>query len=269
MYSVLVYGVNTPSRWGCVPPDTEILTADGFKRYDELTKGEPIYTWKDGVIEIQPLNEIVVKEHHGVLHSYRGRYYNQTVTPEHRMLIMKHNSHDCVIKHPSEIFDSKTAYSFPAAAECSDLPDNEILSDSDIILGAFVYTDGSIDMRKDSVHKVSIFKSASASIDALFDACKAVGLNPTMKDANGEFGCVKVFTFYGDDAKYIVDLVGQKYKIDDKFMHMSTRQSNLFLDVWSRIDGDATKFMLQCDNETIIRQIQQIYQCWFHQPYSA
>ena len=39
-----VYGVNTPSRWGCVPIDTEVLSVDGFKKYNELKEGDEIYT---------------------------------------------------------------------------------------------------------------------------------------------------------------------------------------------------------------------------------
>lgn len=260
-----IYGVNTPSRWGCVPPDTEILTVAGFKRYDELTKGEPIYTWKDGVIEIQPLNEIVVKEHHGVMHSYRGRFYNQTVTPEHRMLVKRFNLdfNDCMIKRSYEIFDAKTPYSFPAMAKATDIPDVE-LTDDEIFLAAFTYTDGSICTRKDAdgverLKWVSIYKSPNRwGHDLLIETTRRMGLDPHVSEGHGAYGPVDAIKFYGDDARYIVDLVKDKYCIDDKFLHMSMRQSRIFLDTWMRIDGNAEKWMLQCDNETIVRQIQQI-----------
>ena len=37
-----VYGVNIPSRWGCVDKKTEVLSVDGFKHFDELKKGDLI-----------------------------------------------------------------------------------------------------------------------------------------------------------------------------------------------------------------------------------
>ena len=40
----LIFSLNIPSRWGCVTPDTEILTLNGWKMHDELKKGEKIWS---------------------------------------------------------------------------------------------------------------------------------------------------------------------------------------------------------------------------------
>ena len=85
----LIFGLNTPSRWGCLTDSAHLLTTTGFKTYDELKKGDLIYTWNNGKLEIQPLREIVIKKHTGKLQSYYGEGYNQTVTPEHRILCTK------------------------------------------------------------------------------------------------------------------------------------------------------------------------------------
>lgn len=119
-----VYGVNTPSRWGCVDPATELLTVDGFKHYQELKKGEPIYTWHDGKLEIQPLNEIIVKEHHGVMHNYRSHRtgYHQMVTPEHRVVLMdRDNKTVSMIRHSSDIFGAHEDLYMPIQFQTANL----------------------------------------------------------------------------------------------------------------------------------------------------
>lgn len=119
-----VYGVNTPSRWGCVDPATELLTVDGFKHYQDLKKGEPIYTWHDGKLEIQPLNEIIVKEHHGVMHNYRSHRtgYHQMVTPEHRVVLLDHdNKTVSMIRHSSDIFGAHEDLYMPIQFQTANL----------------------------------------------------------------------------------------------------------------------------------------------------
>ena len=99
-----VFGVNTPSRWGCVPIDTKILTPDGWKGPDELNVGDKIFTWIDGVMKEAPLKHIIRRKNtFGVLHQYKGLDYVQTVTPEHRCIIA--NGDDYIINRSMDIFD--------------------------------------------------------------------------------------------------------------------------------------------------------------------
>mgnify|MGYP002797092813 FL=1 len=116
-----IFGVNTPSRWGCVDTDTEVLSVDGFKRYDELKAGDKIYTWKDGNLEINTVNAVVVKDYKGKMHSYRHGFYHQFVTPEHRMLVKKFNEDEYVIKHSENIFNAITPYALPTRFKDSNL----------------------------------------------------------------------------------------------------------------------------------------------------
>lgn len=84
----LVFGLNTPSRWGCTKVTTKIATPHGFKSYDELNKGDTIYTYVDGKLNTSTLNSIIVKKNDcGKIHTYYGNNYVQTVTPEHRCIV--------------------------------------------------------------------------------------------------------------------------------------------------------------------------------------
>ena len=254
----LVFGLNTPSRWGCVTTDTEVLTVNGFKEYNELKEGDLVYTYKDGSLEINPVNHIVVKPFSGKLHSYQSRNYAQTVTPEHRVLVCKHNSNECIIKHSEEIFTVKTPFALPVTFASSELTDNG-LSDEEVMLAAMVYTDGSFDFRGDTIHKVSIYKSPNRyGSKELVDILTKLNLDYTASRGHGNFGEVNKYVLYGDSARFICDLCGNKKEISSKFMNMSKRQAELFLKTWASFDGDEEKMLCQYDNDTIRDNLQQI-----------
>ena len=253
-----VFGVNTPSRWGCVDTDTEVLSVDGFKKYDELKEGDLIYTWKDGNLELNPVRKVIQKPYKGVLHAYKGRNYNQTVTPNHRMLVRKHNSNECVIKLSEEIFDAKTPYALPVAFKSSGIENNE-LNDDLITLAAMVYTDGSFDYRDGSLHKISIVKSPKRfGNEELKAVLAALDLQYSVSEVEGEYGKMNKYVLYGDAARFVEDLCGAKDRIDDKFMYMDMNQASLFLHIWASFDGEEQKWMCQYDNDVIRDQLQQI-----------
>ena len=255
----LVFNLNTSSRWGCVTEDTEVLSVDGFKKYDELKVGDLIYTWKDETLEINDVKNVLVKDFSGKMHSYVGRGYDQTVTPEHKVLHKKFNKDEYVLSESSSIFDSNTPYSLPVEFKNSSL-DASDLTDAQIMLAAIVYSDGTFDMRGNSVHKVKIFKSEKRFGNDLIRQCAdELGLEYTIKQKKRGFSdCLNEYTFYGDSARYILNLTGGKKQIDCKFINMDARQSMLFIDTWMKFDGDTSRYMVQYDNDDIKDSLQHI-----------
>ena len=256
-----VFGVNTPSRWGCVDTDTEVLSVNGFKKYDELQEGDLIYTWHDGKLEVNTVNKVIVKPHKGKMHVYKGRGYNQTVTPNHRVLVKKYNKPEYEIKRSEEIFDEKSPLPLPtmfSGSQISGAP----LTDKEIELAAIIYTDGSLDFSNGSIHKIKIFKSPNRNgcerIEALLDAVRCEYTKKYHELTEDMYSQVYEYAIYGDSARKLVDLVGQKDRIDSKFMQMNFEQANLFLKTWSQFDGDGRKFMCQYDNDVIRDQLQQL-----------
>lgn len=255
----LVFGLNTPSRWGCVTEDTEVLTVNGFKKYNELSVGDLIYTWHDGTLEINDVKHVLVKEYSGKLQSYIGRGYDQTVTPEHHVLCKKFNKNEYVLKDSKDIFDSKTPYSLPVRFKSSSLDASE-LTDEQIQLAAMMYADGTIEFRKGSVHKVKIFKSSRRFGNELIMSCAdALKLKYSIKQKKKGFSeCLNEYTFYGDAARYIVDLIGSKSNVHERFLNMSYDQSKLFLNTWMKFDGSVDRYMIQYDNDDIRDALQHI-----------
>ena len=253
-----VFGINTPSRWGCVDTDTEVLSTEGFKKYNELKEGDKIYTWSEGKLEINTVKKVIIKPWKGKMHAYKGRGYSQVVNPEHRVLCKLHNRNGYVIKHSYEIFNEKTPHALPVKFSGSYI-ENAQLTDPMIILAAMVYTDGSFDYRDGKLHKVTITKSPNRfGNDELVQVLSELGLEFSVSETSGEFGPTNTYTLYGDAARYVEDLCGGKSRIHDRFMTMSMDQADLFLTIWASFDGDEDKRLCQYDNDAVRDQLQQI-----------
>lgn len=256
-----VFGINTPSRWGCVDTDTEVLSAEGFKKYNELKKGDMIYTWNNGKLELNPVKEIVRKPWNGKMHAYKGRGYNQTVNTEHRVLHKKHNSNEYTISRSEDIFAVKTPYALPVKFSGSEIC-NDDMTDAMIILAAMVYTDGNFEYRNKKLHRVTITRLVDDSRnEELVHALKELGLQYRMLESSDEPD-YDYYAFSGDAAEYIEALCGRTGRIRDHFMTMSPDQADLFLNIWATFDGDfdgnIDKRLCQYQNDIIRDQLQQI-----------
>jgi anaerobic ribonucleoside-triphosphate reductase len=240
-----VYGVNTPSRWGCVDENTELLTVDGFKRLSELKKGELIYTWKDGALNTCPINEIVVKQHDGKMHLYEARGYRQFVTPYHRVLYKAHNEDIYKISQSEDIFSAQTPYALPTAFKDSLVPDASALSDDEVRLAAIVYCDGSVDSEQKTV-EIRNCCNKGAVIDILHRLSLAYSENGNS------------LTLCDAAAARVMKTVGDLDTIDKKFLAMGKEKSAEFLRTWSSLDADAEKYSIQYTDEITADAIQHI-----------
>ena len=255
-----VFGVNIPSRWGCVDTETEVLSEEGFKRYDELKEGDRIFTWNDGKLELNTVNKVVTKPYKGFMHSYKGRGYHQFVTPTHRVLAKKNGESEYRIFHSEEIFASSAKFALPIMFNDTALKPAD-LTDAEIRMAAIVYTNGNFDMRQNSVHRVSIFQSPSfpEKLAEIRKLAEALNLKWTEKAVQGGFEtAVAKLTFYGDSARKLAELTEEKTRIRKIFTKMDRRQSKLFLDTWMNCDGQPEKNLLQYDNEDIGDSLQLI-----------
>jgi thymidylate synthase (FAD) len=74
-------------RHGCYDEKTEVLTADGWRRWPEVTGGESFATLSPtGELEYQPALRVVHKEIHGPMVGFKGASVDLRVTPDHRVL---------------------------------------------------------------------------------------------------------------------------------------------------------------------------------------
>lgn len=89
--------------WGCVDEETELLTEDGWKKYNDVKKGMKISTinLKTQEIEIQPVKDLTVWDFDDKAVFISGRDVSFLLTPDHRCITKKGNSFE--ITRASEI----------------------------------------------------------------------------------------------------------------------------------------------------------------------
>ena len=276
----LIFNLNVPSRWGCVPLDTEVLTPNGWKHYDELQKNDEIFSYNTDTktIELDRVKAIVKKKNtSGVLHCYinEKKGYEQCVTPEHRVIHKKLGSSEYQISKSEELWNAAVRQAAKLDKKTVGLVnfangfnnDNDGLTDEEVMLAAFLYTDGMFDWRKSKtvIHKVIWIKSSKRWGRKEFKECsRKLGLDwkhshkSSVRRINGvEWTCdMHSYRCYGDSARKIVDLIGHKTSIHERFFRMNARHAKLFLDTWRKTDGCGMS--LQCDSELIASQIQHI-----------
>jgi anaerobic ribonucleoside-triphosphate reductase len=124
-----------------------------------------------------------------------------------------------------------------------------------------LYTDGCLDYRNGALHHVKLHKSKRRWKDSgIENVLNNLPVKFTITDAKrGSFGStMRTISFLGESRSYLENLIGQKSTIHPNFFRMNQRQARLFLKTWALFDGDENKMLLQCDNETIVEQIQHI-----------
>ena len=269
-----IYNLNVPSRWGCVPTTTEILTLDGWKSVYSLKKTDVVYSvGEKGELRLSNINTIVhkAKAKRKMIAFKNSHYgYEQYVTDNHRCITTTANKKldECKIALAEEVknrFNEGLTVKFPVKLTNTNVLKNTSVlytdvSDAEVMFASAMYCDGSFDYRGDSLHKVTYYKSTKRQAPEWFEGlCEELRLKYTKTAKPTEFSDELCrYVFYGEDARRIEKLVGHKNKIEEKFLHMNEHQSRLFLETWAKHDGDEEKLRLQFDTDCICKGLQHI-----------
>lgn len=128
----IIYKLNQPYLRvnQCVTEDVEVLTPNGFKTYDNLNVGDDIYTWNNGICEIQKVQAVNVSDYEGELDSYNGRDLSFDVTPNHKILYKKPNTKEYYLRESNDLLKTNAPVTIPVAMnnnfEDYDISDEEL-----------------------------------------------------------------------------------------------------------------------------------------------
>ncbi|HUU53144.1 MAG TPA: hypothetical protein VMW44_00720 [Candidatus Bathyarchaeia archaeon] len=125
----------------CVPVDTEILTKEGWKFYDQLTIGEDVLTYNtdNRTTEWQGLEDFAVKPVDEPLETFTNSYgFRYRFTKDHRVVVgVKYKNREKIVLAK----DIKSHHSIPLAAPHV-FKGKSILSAKDAAVLGWVVTDG-------------------------------------------------------------------------------------------------------------------------------
>jgi site-specific DNA-methyltransferase (adenine-specific) len=74
--------------YGCVSEDTEILTTEGWKKYNEIRKGDKVFTFnlRTGKIELDEVKDVYIYRHNGKMINIVNDNTDQLLTLNHKVI---------------------------------------------------------------------------------------------------------------------------------------------------------------------------------------
>ncbi len=242
-----IYNMNVPTRVGfqCVSEDTEILTSEGWKGYNEVEVGSSIKTYNldSGVIEDQEVEDVFRKEYQGKMYRLQNRIQDQLVSPGHRVVRRKFNSDQVVLEPVEEVEKLESPFIIPIAAE-NNLPDLDI-SNEQIKLMAWIAADGTIEQpgAHRCCYRVSVYQSKVNKPDNYWEIKELLDhfeFEYSTFSTSSLGDEVERFRLNAESSKEIHSWFGTKenvHFIPERFLRFSKRQARLFLDTYLKADG--------------------------------
>ena len=126
---------------GCVDEDTEILTNDGWKKWNEVSMESEFATvnMTNHEIEFQKPRDIVIRQHNGVMVKITGRSYDALLTPYHRTIYQTNGVEKWRIKEAIQISSTDKLPLGTAGIQ----EKNNVYSDELVELIGWIITEGS------------------------------------------------------------------------------------------------------------------------------
>jgi hypothetical protein len=259
----LYYGSHDPlTIIYCVDPETEIMTANGWRFYKSLKVGDEIITlnMKTGKSEWKPLNEVFVKRYKGDMIKWEGRNISALTTPDHKWPVQNKSSNKLFFKQTREIKNQNLF--IPKAVEYNN--NNIKIYDDDFVeLFSWIYTEGYYPKSEAKIHKyireitrITISQSYKINIDhcnCLENLFKRMNIKYTKHKMKAN-GCYN-FTIIGSTPFQIRKLFPDKKPTADFIRSLTKEQLEIFIDTSIKADGwidrQGTRAFIQKDKDIV------------------
>lgn len=232
----------------CVDEETEALTTDGWKRYDQLYNGQLILTknCNTGILEWQPIENInIYPDYQGDLYSFEGKTFSALTNGKHRWLC-NHDSKPgskAEFLTTEELYNSKIVRPIHRTGEYNG-NSKKVLDDDLVYLLGIILTDGHLRYYRDKTKPrygkpwyALITQSKEKNIPLIQSAIDK--LDNRFTYIHKVYGKKHVWKFNKDFADYLDTIIPNK-KLNMSLIHSLTKsQIRLLLD--GMILGDGCK----------------------------
>ena len=262
LFQQAVYSLNQPAaarNFQCVREDTtQLWTPQGFKYLSELKEGDMCFVWKDGKISEQPIKHLNVYDYDGEMIQFKGEDgYQQTVTPNHRVVYKNDENDEWAIKEAKDIEHHLSNVAMPIAGQL----EREGVDISDNILRLCVYaimygfTKGA---RIKSPTLDFIMVSNTSLLNEIKTALQEEKIVYTEKEyfIHSLGSSLSSITLSKKSSADIFSLLNNtKEQIPEWFSQLSPRQARIVLDCWSKTDAE---HLLSCCDKEAADALQQV-----------
>lgn len=219
----------------CYSKDSEVLTAQGWKRFEDVSFSDEIISLNPYTREIENVC-ITAKQkywYEGVMYRFFNKNLDCLVTPEHRMVYLNKSDGEIRYCQAHEYRKGKGAFYRSAENSAVDI-DSMIVRGSSYDFDTFCefmgywLSDGSLE--HDSGVSVSQNVGEKAR-ECIVDCVKALGFTPKMREDR--------VMFYSSRFNAYLKQFGYSFTkfIPDEIKNASVRQIKIFLDAFIKCDG--------------------------------
>ncbi len=243
-----MFNINVPTRVGfqCMSADTEILGSDGWKKYNEIKKGDIIATFNidQGFIEYLPVNRVFARKYQGKMYNLKNRISNQLISPEHRVVRKKFYTGGYVLETIEKVKELKSPFIVPVGS-LGNIKQENRLTDDEVRLIAWVVAEGTLDKGERGSGRISIYQSKIANLNdyqEIKDICANLNLKYTERTQIGLGSDCQVIRFDAVSTRKILQYFGGQKNHGIKFipniiLRAEVETAKLFLETYVKGDG--------------------------------
>lgn len=227
-------------NWNCLDDKTEILTEEGWKKYNTINKNDRVFSvdLTTEKLELKNINEIFIYDYNGTLIDYDNERVNFCCTANHRFL-MKYNIKGKRIKefdfYEADKIPKGDRYNFLIGTEGFN-GNNKSFSDNQIRLMGWIITEGHFDK---TCRAISIYQNKGYNADIIRNLLKELKLDfkeyhyPYCKTTN------KIITFRisKHNADYYINSLCKKKEIPSFCYDLPIHQKRLLVETLMMGDG--------------------------------
>jgi len=233
----------------CHDDQTELLTRDGWRKYDQISIGDLVatYNMESGATDWQPLQDVYIREYEGPMVAVQTKTADFQVTPHHRMVVNDFHTNRNSILLMEEILGKGTlgAGRLPKCAEgkVEDLAD---VTDDELRLLGWVMTDGCYN----STDAITIYQSKEESVSEIDGLLTKLGMSFSHNTRERDASQIQIsgkqvktarpehsFYIYKESQKRLRELLPEKNQIPDWCWDLSQRQFGVLLEALLSGDG--------------------------------
>ncbi len=243
-----LFNMNIPTRVGfqCMSEDTEILTHQGWKTYEEIEKGDIIKTFniKKGIIEDKRVKNVFKKKYTGVMYNLQNRIQNQLISPNHRVVRKKFQSNEYVLESVEDVMKLKSPFIVPIVGK--NIKKDINISDEKIKLTAWIIGEGCMEKpgkNYRSCYRISIYQSKIKNpknykeIKRLLSHFKLKYSEYTQRGLGNPVQRIRLNAESSKKIHQWFDGKENMGSIPEIFLNMSQRQSDLFINTYMKAEG--------------------------------
>ncbi len=260
-----VFNCMVPTRVGfqCLSEDTEILTKKGWKKHNEVKKGDVIKTFNidKGVIEEKKARKVFSREYEGKMYNLVNRFQDQLISPGHRVVRKRFNSEKYCLEEIEKTKKLKSPQAVPVAAK--NINKDISLSDEEIKLVAWIVAESIVEKkgtwRRLIIHQPK--KKNKEKYEEIVSLLEILGIDYSLQEESKSFGDIVVQIRFNDkNSKRVLRLFDKDNNVKvvpKKLLEMSERQSRAFIETFIKGDGNENCEIAIYD-EKLLEDIQRI-----------